>query len=64
MAGRNYGTMNNGYYYDTGKSIGYDVRVSTMIFQDVAYHSKGQLIDQLVHNGYKREDIEVERVEI
>lgn len=64
MAGRNYGTMSNGYYYDMGKNIGYNVRVSTLVFHEVAYHSKGQLIDQLVNDGYKRKDVKVERVEI
>lgn len=63
MRGRNYGTMNQGYYYDEGKKVGYDVEVGNLFFSNVAYHSKGQLIDQLVSDGYKKEDIEVTRQE-
>jgi len=64
MAGRNYGTMNMGYHYDEAKVTGYNVQVGRLYFSNVAYHSKGQLIDQLVHDGYKKEDIEVERVNL
>ena len=62
MAGRNYGTMNQGYHYDEGKQIGYHVTAGNLFFQTVAYHSKGQLIDQLVNDGYKREYIKVQRI--
>lgn len=63
MAARNYGTMYMGYYYDMGKKVGYNVEVGRLYFSNVAYHSKGQLIDQLIRSGYKKEDIEVTRVE-
>ena len=63
MAGRNYGTMNMGYYYDEGKKVGYNISVGNQYFSNVAYYSKGQLIDQLVNDGYKREDIQEDRVE-
>lgn len=63
MAGKNYGTMNQGYYYDEGKKVGYDVEVGNLIFHNVAHHSKGQLIAQLVHDGYKKEEIKVTRQE-
>lgn len=61
-AGRNYGTMNQGYYYDQGKKVGYDIEVESLYFSNVAYHSKGQLIAQLVHSGYKKEDIKIHRI--
>jgi len=63
MAGRNYGTMNQGYYYDEGKRVGYTITVGKLHFLSVAYHSKGQLIDQLVHDGYKKEDIKSVRID-
>jgi len=63
MAGRNYGTMSQGYYYDEGKKVGYDISVGNQYFSNVAYHSKGQLKDQLVADGYKLEDIEENRFE-
>ena len=62
MAGRNYGTMNQGYYYDEGVNIGYTITVGRLHFLSVAYHSKGQLIDQLVSDGYKKEDIKSVRI--
>lgn len=64
MAGTNYGTMFMGFHYDRSRTnIGYNVYVENDIYFDhVAYHSKGQLIRQLVHCGYKKEDIIVERV--
>ena len=58
MAGRNYGTMNQGYHYDQAKEgKGYDIEVDRLYFANVAYHSKGQLKKHLVHDGYKLEDI-------
>lgn len=64
MAGRNYGTMFMGYYYDESiTKIGYNIFVEGGItFHNVAYHSKGWLISQLVHSGYKKEEINVERI--
>lgn len=66
MAGRNFGTMFMGYYYDESKTnIGYNVVVEGdggISFHNVAYHSKGQLIKRLIHNGYKAEDIKSIRV--
>lgn len=61
MAGRNYGTMNMGYYYDEAKKQGYNLSVGRLYFSNVAYHSKGQLINQLVHDGYKKDEINVEK---
>ena len=64
MAGRNYGTMLMGYYYDESRTnIGYNVWVEDGIsFHNVAYHSKGQLINQLIYSGYNKEDINIKRV--
>lgn len=62
MVGRNYGTMNHGYYYDEGVNIGYTITVGRLHFLSVAYHSKGQLINQLVSDGYKKEDIQSVRI--
>ena len=64
MAGRNYGTMFMGYYYDESRTkIGYNIFVEGGItFHNVAYHSKCWLISQLVHSGYKKEEINVERI--
>lgn len=64
MAGRNYGTMFMGYYYDESRTkIGYNIFVEGGItFHNVAYHSKGWLINQLVHSGYKKAEINVERI--
>ena len=63
MAGRNYGTMFMGYYYDESRTkIGYKIFVEGGIaFHNVAYHSKTWLINQLVHSGYKKAEINVER---
>lgn len=55
--------MTNGYYYDMGKRIGYDITVGNQHFGNVAYASKGQLIAQLVRSGYKKEDIEERRID-
>jgi len=63
MAGRNFGTMNHGYYYDEAKKVGYNISVPGLYFGNVAYHSKKQLIDQLVHDRYRKEDIEIDRVD-
>lgn len=63
MQGRNYTVNYQGYYYDQGKAVGYDVDIGRLLFVNVAYYSKGQLIEQLVHDGYKREDIKVTRIE-
>jgi len=57
MAARNYGTMTMGYYYDEAKAKGYDIEVGRLYFANVAYHSKGQLKQQLIRDGYKSEDI-------
>ena len=66
MAGRNYGTMFMGYHYDESRTnIGYTVWTNDMsgiCFTNVAYHSKGQLIQQLVHSGYGKADIKVQRI--
>lgn len=63
MAGKNYGTMNMGYYYDEGKKVGFNFTVGSLYFSNVAYHSKTFLTDQLVNDGYKKEDIEIQRIE-
>ena len=63
MAARNYGTMSQGYYYDEGKKVGYTISVGSLCFTSVAYHSKTQLKDQLVADGYKLEDIQETRIE-
>jgi hypothetical protein len=54
--------MNQGYRYFTGKKVGYRVEVGTLVFHNVAYDSLGELKARLVNGGYKKEDIEVERV--
>jgi hypothetical protein len=64
MGARNYGTMFMGYHYDESRTnIGYDIWVEGGIgVHNVAYHSKGQLIQQMLHYGYKKEDIQTRRV--
>lgn len=64
MGARNYGTMFMGFHYDESRtSIGYDIWVEDVVgIHNVAYHSKGQLIEQMVQCGYKKEDIKVQRV--
>jgi hypothetical protein len=64
MAGRNYRTMFMGYYYDESwTNIGYDVWIKDGIaFHNVAYHSKRQLIQQLVRDGYDKDEIKTRRV--
>lgn len=64
MAGKNFGTMFMGYYYDESRTkIGYNIWVEGGIaFHNVAYHSKGWLIQQMVKSGYKKEDIQTQRV--
>lgn len=66
MAGRNFGTMFMGYYYDESRTnIGYNIWVEgecPISFHNVAYHSKGQLIKQLIQSGYKVDEIQTRRV--
>ena len=62
MAGRNFGTMSFGYYYDEAKHQGYSVTTENgLYFGNVAYHSKGQLVDALVYCGHRRNKIIIER---
>jgi hypothetical protein len=61
MRGQHYGTMNQGYYYDEAKKQGYTISVGNLYFSNVSYHSKGQLIRQLTHDGYKKSEIIVEK---
>lgn len=63
MAGRNYGTMSQGYYYDESMThIHYNVWVENgPSFIGVAYHSKGQLVEQLVKDNYDKSRIKVDR---
>jgi hypothetical protein len=65
MAGRNYGTMFQGYYYDESKThIHFNVWVDNgPSFIGVAYHSKGQLVEQLVNDKYDKKSIKVDRVD-
>jgi hypothetical protein len=64
MGARNYGTMFMGYHYDESRTnIGYDIWVEGGIgIHNVAYHSKGQLIKQLIQSGHKKESIQINRV--
>jgi hypothetical protein len=64
MAERNYGTMYMGYRYDESKTnIGYDIWVEEGIgIHNVAYHSKGQLIKQLIESGHDKVSIQSRRV--
>jgi hypothetical protein len=66
MGARNYGTMYMGYYYDESRTdIGYDIWVDGdggIGIHNVAYHSKGQLIKQLIQSGYSKESIKSRRV--
>jgi hypothetical protein len=64
MAGRNYGTMFMGYYYDESwTNIGYDIYIEGGIaFHNVAYHSKRQLIVQLTRDGHNKDEIKTRRV--
>jgi hypothetical protein len=64
MAERNYGTMYMGYRYDESKTnIGYDIWVKEGIgIHNVAYHSKSQLIKQLIESGYDKVSIQSRRV--
>lgn len=52
-----------GYHFYTGKKVGYRISVGTLVFNNVAYSSKGELISRLIHDGYSKDEIEVERVE-
>ena len=64
MAGKNYGTMFMGYYYDESRtSIGYDVWIEDGVaFHNVAYHSRKFLINQLINDGYSKDKIKNRRV--
>jgi hypothetical protein len=66
MGARNYGTMFMGYHYDESRTnIGYDIWVEGdggIGIHNVAYHSKGQLIQQMLRCGYKKESIKSRRV--
>lgn len=63
MAGKNYGTMFMGYYYDESKThISYNIQAEGgPSFHGVAHHSKGQLINQLVNDGYSKSEISMQR---
>lgn len=64
MSAKNFGTMYMGYYYDESRTdIGYNVYIEDVIgIHNVAYHSKGQLIKQLIKDGHKKESIKTTRV--
>jgi hypothetical protein len=53
-----------GFHYDESRTkIGYTIWVEGGIcMTNVAYHSKGQLIKQMLHCGYKEADIKVQRI--
>jgi hypothetical protein len=57
-------TMFMGYYYEESwTNIGYDIWVEGGIaIHNVAYHSKRQLIMQLVRDGYDKSEIQTRRV--
>ena len=57
-------TMFMGYYYEESwTNIGYDIWVEGGIhIHNVAYHSKRQLITQLVRSGYDKNEIQTRRV--
>lgn len=57
-------TMFMGYYYEESRTnIGYDIWVEDGIaIHNVAYHSKRQLITQLVRDGYNKNEIKTRRV--
>ena len=57
-------TMFMGYYYEESwTNIGYDIWVEGEIaIHNVAYHSKQQLIIQLVRSGYDKSEIQTRRV--
>jgi len=52
-----YGTYYMGYHYAMAKGMGYDVSVKGLTFDRVAYHSIGQLKDQLLRDNYLEGDI-------
>ncbi len=52
-----------GYHFTTGKNVGYRISVGTLVFHNVSYASKGELIAHLIHDGYSKDEIEIERVE-
>jgi hypothetical protein len=64
MKAKNFGTMYMGYYYDESRTdIGYNIFIEDVIgIHNVAYHSKGQLIKQLIQSGHKKESIQISRV--
>ena len=57
-------TMFMGYYYEESwTNIGYDIWVEGGItIHNVAYHSKRQLIIQLVRDGFDKSEIQTRRV--
>lgn len=57
-------TMFMGYHYEESRTnIGYDIWVEGGIaIHNVAYHSKRQLIIQLVRDGYNKDEIKTRRV--
>jgi hypothetical protein len=57
-------TMFMGYYYEESwTNIGYDIWVEGGIaIHNVAYHSKRQLIMQLIRDGYDKSEIQTRRV--
>lgn len=57
-------TMFMGYYYEESwTNIGYDIWVEGGIaIHNVAYHSKRQLIMQLVRSGYDKSEIQTRRI--
>jgi len=57
-------TMFMGYYYEESwTNIGYDIWVEGGIaIHNVIYHSKRQLIMQLVRDGYDKSEIQIRRV--
>lgn len=55
-------TMYMGYHYKEGKTVGYNVTAPRLYFSNVSYFSLNDLKFQLKKDGYKEEEIEVERI--
>jgi hypothetical protein len=60
-------TMMWGYHYNEGVRVGYDISFENnngrFILHNVSSKDKGRIISEIKQAGYKRSEIDVDRVE-
>lgn len=57
-----------GFYFNEGKRVGYDISFSnkngTFVLYNVSSKDKARVIREIIKDGYKRDEIKIERREV